>query len=159
MHRHAQCCPVLPQRLGLPWCLGLLVVSRTQVCWPPEERDRRHLKEGEGSPPPQGRRGEEATTQKAPTGETQKQTNNDTQRHITPPTTHNNTTTRRSVHLTTPQSLSPVCLLILVCCLLPLVSVSVLSVLPRFCHSVCVLDARLLVRMSVSVRLFVCLSP
>ena len=113
------------------------------MSWPPEERGRRHFKGGEGKPPPQGKRREAATTQKAPIGETQAHnTNNNTQPHDTTNSTqqhdtNNNTTRPPHNHPPIITAARPSCLLILVCCLLPFVSVSVLScvvsVLPRVC--------------------------
>ena len=168
-------CPVLFSRV-------VPRVSGTLVSWQPKERDRRHFKGGDGKPPPQGRRREAATTQKAPTGEAQARNtnnNNNTQtRNTTNNTQQNNTTNNTEQHNTTttqPPTHASQCapyrttvlvsrlvsLLILVCCLLLLVFASVLSVLPLFCPnarlSLC-LDECLFVRMSVSVRLFVCLS-
>ena len=108
-------------------------------------------------------RREAATTQKAPTGETQPHnTNNIThqqhtktqhhQQHTTTQPDHHTTThppsqQRRSAHHTAPPSLSPVLSLdSFPFCLLPF---SVLSVLPRFCSNV---------RLSVRVLMYVCSS-
>ena len=129
-----------------------------------KERANRHLKGGERT---------RLTTQKAKKteGDTSTQheqqhsTTNNIQQHnttTTQPPTHHHSSTRRTVR-TIPHHCPclPSCLLIFVCCLVLLVSVSVLSILPRFCPdarlSVC-LDVRLVVGMSLSVRIFVCLS-
>ena len=163
LSRLAQCYPpVLLRCLGHPWCLGLLVVSRAPECLghlPPQGRRRRR--------PPLNKaldRRDNHTTRTITHNHSTKQhnaTNNIPQHNTTttqPPTI---TAARVAVHTIPHHRLClPFRFLILVCCLLPLVSVSVLSLLPRFCLfarlSVC-LDVRLFVRMSVSVCLF-CLS-